>query len=67
MLHWPETMMTYDTLSKSLFSGDAFGCFTALNGGIVDEQMDIEPYLTDAVRYYSNIVAKYGAPVQKST
>lgn len=66
MLHWPETMMTYDTLSKTLFSGDAFGCFTALNGGIVDEQMDIEPYLTDAVRYYSNIVAKYGAQVQRA-
>ena len=31
MLHWPETMMTYDTTDHILFSGDAFGCFGALN------------------------------------
>jgi len=66
MLHWPETMMTYDTASKSLFSGDAFGCFTALSGGFVDSQMEIEPYLQNAVRYYSNIVAKYGPQVQRA-
>ncbi|MFA6832465.1 MAG: FprA family A-type flavoprotein [Bacteroidaceae bacterium] len=66
MLHWPETMMTYDSTSKSLFSGDAFGCFTALSGGIVDSEMHIEPYLDNAVRYYSNIVAKYGPQVQRA-
>lgn len=66
MLHWPETMMTYDTFTKTLFSGDAFGCFGALNGGIVDHQMKIDHYLEEAVRYYSNIVAKYGAQVQRA-
>lgn len=25
-LHWPDTMCTYDDLSKTLFSGDVFGC-----------------------------------------
>ena len=30
MVHWPETMMTL--CGTTLFSGDAFGCFGALNG-----------------------------------
>ena len=52
MVHWPETMVTLDTSCNVLFSGDAFGCFGALNGGIM--------------RYYSNIVGKYGTPVQNA-
>ena len=35
MVHWPDTMVSYDTTDGILFSGDAFGCFGALNGGAV--------------------------------
>mgnify|MGYP002548855820 FL=1 len=66
MLHWPETMMTYIPQDKVLFSGDAFGCFGALNGGIIDEEMDTTIYHSEMIRYYSNIVGKYGTPVQKA-
>lgn len=66
MVHWPETMVTYVAEDKVLFSGDAFGCFGALNGAVIDEEMDIEPYIPEMYRYYSNIVGKYGAPVQKA-
>ena len=31
MVHWPETMVTFDETEGILFSGDAFGCFGALN------------------------------------
>ena len=30
MVHWPETMVTYDVTDKILFSADAFGTFGAL-------------------------------------
>ena len=66
MVHWPETMMTYAVENKTLFSGDAFGCFGALNGGIIDEEMDTSLYFPEMTRYYSNIVGKYGLPVQKA-
>lgn len=66
MVHWPETMVTYECASGTLFSGDAFGCFGALNGGIIDYEMDIEHYIPEMFRYYSNIVAKYGSFVQKA-
>ncbi len=62
MVHWPETMMTL--CGKVLFSGDAFGCFGALNGAWVDEQMNCDDFWMEMVRYYSNIVGKYGTPVQ---
>ncbi len=66
MVHWPETMMTFDETEHILFSGDAFGSFGALNGAIVDKDMNIARYEGEMVRYYSNIVGKYGSPVQKA-
>jgi flavorubredoxin len=62
MVHWPETMVTL--CGTTLFSGDAFGCFGALNGAIVDEKMNCDYFWDEMERYYSNIVGKYGTPVQ---
>ncbi len=58
MVHWPEVMVTYDSLDKVLFSADAFGKF-----GTIDAKDD-EGWSCEARRYYFNIVGKYGAPVQ---
>ncbi len=66
MVHWPETMMTYDTYHKIIFSGDAFGTFGPLDGGIPDAQLHPERYYDEMVRYYSNVVGKFGSPVQKA-
>ena len=74
MVHWPETMMTLCQASAEasepaptvLFSGDAFGCFGALNGGVVDTQINCDTFWLEMVRYYSNIVGKYGTPVQQA-
>lgn len=65
MLHWPETMMTFDETENILFSGDAFGCFGALNGNIVDTQMDTSSYWPEMERYYAAILGKFGNFVQK--
>ena len=65
LVHWPEVMMTYDTTDKILFSADAFGTFGAINGNIFADEVDFErDWLDDARRYYTNIVGKYGTPVQ---
>ena len=67
MIHWPETMMTLCKGDVShLFTGDAFGCFGALNGGFIDQEIDTEWAWLEMVRYYSNIVGKYGGPVQRA-
>lgn len=64
MVHWPETMMTYIPESKTLFSADAFGTFGTLDGGILDSQLNPDRYWDEMVRYYSNIVGRYGSSVQ---
>ncbi|AOY74923.1 FprA family A-type flavoprotein [Clostridium formicaceticum] len=66
MVHWPETMMTYEVTNKVLFSADAFGGFGTLDGGIFDDEVNLEFYTDEIRRYYSNIVGKYGAMVQKA-
>ena len=71
MVHWPETMVTLLTAKDAaqtgvLFSGDAFGCFGALNGGTVDTEINCDAFWLEMVRYYSNIVGKYGTPVQNA-
>ena len=66
MVHWPETMVTLESVNHVLFSGDAFGCFGALNGAITDSQMNCDTFWMEMVRYYSNIVGKYGTPVQNA-
>lgn len=65
MVHWPEVMMTYEESEKILFSADAFGSFGALNGNIMNDEVDFDrDWLSDARRYYGNIVGKYGPQVQ---
>lgn len=66
MIHWPETMMTHDCTNGILYTGDAFGCFGALNGGLIDDQINCDTFWLEMVRYYSNIVGKYGVPVQNA-
>lgn len=64
-LHWPETMMTYETTSKVLFSCDAFGGYGALNGSIFDDAaIDVNWYENQALRYYSNILSTFSKPVR---
>ena len=61
MVHWPEVMVTYDSVDKILFSADAFGCFGALNGALFADEVDFpRDYMDEARRYYANIVGKYG-------
>ena len=58
--------MTYLESDAFIFTGDAFGCYGALNGGIVDSEMNTDQYIPEMYRYYSNIVAKYGVMVQNA-
>ncbi|MCQ2819834.1 MAG: flavin reductase [archaeon] len=56
LMHWPESFMTYDSLSKTLFSSDLFGKFNLSE----DEEWEDE-----GRRYYINILGKYGDQIQR--
>lgn len=74
MVHWPETMVTYLVEEKTVFSGDAFGSFGGVVNGITDSEASMQDFegncdtfsqfRDEMIRYYSNIVGKYGTPVQ---
>lgn len=66
MVHWPETMVTWLEEENTLFSGDAFGTFGAVQSGTVDSGALFDRYREEMIRYYSNIVGKYGNPVQSA-
>jgi len=66
-VHWPETMMTYETTHRILFSCDAFGGYGALSGTIFDDECtNLDFYQKESLRYYVNIVAKFSKPVLKA-
>ena len=64
MVHWPETMVTWLSEEGTLFAGDAFGTFKAVDEEVIDNEDTFEEYRDEMIRYYSNIVGKYGTPVQ---
>jgi anaerobic nitric oxide reductase flavorubredoxin len=67
MVHWPETIMTYEVSNNILFSCDAFGSYGALGGSVFDDECeDLDFYKNEAVRYYVNIVAKFSKMVLKA-
>ena len=66
MVHWPETMVTWLDEENTVFSGDAFGTFGAVNEEVVDSEGTFESFRDEMMRYYSNIVGKYGTPVQSA-
>ncbi|MDR0982740.1 MAG: FprA family A-type flavoprotein [Culturomica sp.] len=66
MVHWPETMVTYLPDDGVLFSADIFGSFGTLDGGIFDDQLDLDYLEEEISRYYSNIVGKYGSPAHSA-
>lgn len=66
-VHWPEVMMSFDLTDKILFSADAFGTFSSLDGNLYNDDFDFEKDLLDEARlYYTNIVGKYGRQVQNA-
>ena len=69
-IHWPETMMTYETTTRMLFSCDGFGGYGTLNGSIFDDQAQLlSRYEEQALRYFvkpvKTAVAKLsGTPIE---
>ncbi len=68
-VHWPDTMMTMETSTKTLFTCDVFGSFGKCEGKQFDEQLtaeDVEFFAEEEIRYYSNVMATFNAPTLKA-
>lgn len=68
-VHWPDTIATLDTKTKTLFSCDAYGSFGEVPKYNYDDMLTEEELVVfeeEAVRYYSNIVASFSMPTMKA-
>ena len=68
-LHWPETMVTWEPVSGTLFSCDAFGSFGALGEKVFDDERSAEEHAffeAESLRYYANIVSSFSGFVSKA-
>lgn len=68
-VHWPETMMTFEKSSGTLFSCDAFGSYGALGDRMFNDEFTEEEHKKfeqESLRYYSNIVASFSTFVKKA-
>jgi flavorubredoxin len=76
-VHWPETMVTWDAISGTLFPCDAFGSFGAL--GTFDESIAGDRVFDDefteaehaffekeTLRYYANIISSFSPFVERA-
>ena len=66
MVHWPESMVSFDEKSGILFSQDIFGSYGALGGAIFDDEINWELFKAESIRYYTNIVGKFSKQVQSA-
>ncbi|MDO5028242.1 MAG: FprA family A-type flavoprotein [Bacillota bacterium] len=66
MVHWPESMVSFEESTGRLFSQDAFGAFGSLSGAIFDDEINWEFYLDDTIRYYTNIIGKFSSQVKNA-
>jgi len=66
-VHWPETIMTYDTSRRILFSCDAFGGYGAFHGALFDDEgTEATFYESEALRYFSNILTTFSRMVLRA-
>lgn len=69
-VHWPETMMTFEKSTGTLFSCDGFGGFGMVPNNRIfdDEQNDEQMALLDKEvdRYYANVIILFSAFVLKA-
>jgi anaerobic nitric oxide reductase flavorubredoxin len=69
-VHWPETMATFETGSRTLFPCDLYGSFGSVEQeGAYDDQLDEQRLVffeEEASRYYSNILATFSSSVGRA-
>jgi flavorubredoxin len=65
MVHWPDSMVTFNPKDKILFPNDAFGQHIA-SCERFDDELPLGIILEEAAKYYANIVMPYGGQVKKA-
>ena len=68
-IHWPETMVTWEAASGTLFPCDAFGSYGALGDRIFEDEFNENEHAffeKETLRYYANIVSSFSPFVERA-
>ena len=68
-VHWPDTMYTYESETKTLFSCDMFGAFGSMEGHHFDDELTLEEFEffeNEGIRYYSNVMTTFTSMVKRA-
>ncbi|MDR2110935.1 MAG: FprA family A-type flavoprotein [Spirochaetaceae bacterium] len=68
-IHWPETMVTWESGSGTLFPCDAFGSFGALGDRVFDDEFTPEEHRffeKESLRYYATLVSSFSNFVERA-
>ncbi|GHU08760.1 MBL fold hydrolase [Spirochaetia bacterium] len=68
-IHWPETMVTWEQSTGTLFPCDAFGSYRALGDRIFDDEFTEAEHALfekECLRYYANIIASFSIFVERA-
>ncbi len=61
-LHWPDTMFTFDPLSRVLFTCDCFGAHFAFPELLLSRMKDPGEYIEAQVKYFHDIISPFATP-----
>jgi len=68
-VHWPDTMYTYESDTKTLFSCDMYGAFGRMNEHHFDDEMtteEVDFFEKEGIRYFSNVMGTFAPMVKKA-
>ncbi len=68
-VHWPDTMYTYESDTKTLFSCDMYGAFGKMGEHCFDDEMtpeEMDFFEREGIRYYSNVMTTFTPMLRKA-
>lgn len=68
-VHWPDTMLTYESQTKTLFSCNMYGAFGRMEKHHFDDELtqeEVEFFEMEAIRYYSNVMTTFTQSIIKA-
>ena len=68
-VHWPDTMLTYESGTKTLFSCDMYGAFGKIGEHYFDDELtpeEVEFFEKEGIRYFSNVKGTFTPMVKKA-
>ncbi len=67
MVHWPESMVCYETKTKTLFSSDIFGGYKTVNDQpMADQRNDLDEFIDQARSYFATVIGGYTRPAARA-